>query len=124
MLFQNKEFMQKSILPKDVLRIICDEYLGDVPHNKIVSYDIGDPLVHIKTRDYMDNYDWICHKLKDEGTEESIIFNTGINIFGKYFTLETILNVSCYDGDNGDCMEYSIYLNDKSAHDDIIGKIY
>lgn len=121
MLFQNKKFMSKSILPTDILRIVCDEYLGDVPHNKLVSYDIGDPFIKIKSRNFTDNFDWICHRLKEDNSKETITFNTAINIFGKYFTLETILNISCY---NNPSTEYSIYSNDKSVHDDIIGKIY
>ena len=120
LLFQDNEFMAKSILPQDVLHIICDDYIGDVPHNKLVSYNISQPLLSISGKEYSrdgkieKNYDWICHKLTDDNSEENIVFNTAIKILGKYFTLETILDVSCYD----------MYSNQNRSTHDIYGKFY
>jgi len=124
LLFENEEFKSKSALPMDVLHIICDEYLNDIAHNDVDLYEITPALV---TKHYMkeasDNYDGICHKLKNDNSEENIIFNTAINIWGKYFTLETLLNVSCYDIDIS-AIDYTISCDETSAQDDIIGKIY
>ena len=121
MLFQNKAFKSKSALPMDILRIICDGYLFDIAHNDVARYEISEPSVDNKSKDSVQNYDWICHKLKNNNSKENIIFNTAINILGKYFTLETILTISCYDIIPG---LYTACKHEKSASDDVIGKIF
>mmetsp|Transcript_1858 Transcript_1858/g.1567 ORF Transcript_1858/g.1567 Transcript_1858/m.1567 type:complete len:343 (-) Transcript_1858:46-1074(-) len=126
LLFENEQFKSKSALPMDILHIICDEYLKDMAHNDVGCYEITAVTANIHKQLYKPgklygNYDWICHKLNDDNSEENIIFNTAINVLGKYFTLETIVNVSCYHTNS---TEYKIHYNDTGAQDHIIGKIY
>ena len=124
LLFENEEFMAQCILPKELLWIICKEYIGkDIPHHNVMDFRISRP--DIKCRDKVKEYDLVCHKLRDDGRKtERIVFNTGINVFGKYFNSKTIIDIDS-DGD-GDLRARNPYISKDQYYvmDDIVAGMY
>ena len=132
LLFENEEFMAKCILPKELLAIICNEYIGNTPHHNVYEFRIIEPFVLIKKGDGRKigydtvDYEWICHELKDDESGERLTFNTGVNVFGKYFNFETRVDID-RDYLDGDLISYCPKMARGGYHfmrDEIVGKIY
>ena len=127
-LFENKEFMEQCILPKELLVIIINEYIGDTTHHNITEFRLFEPFVELERyeKEKIANYDLICYRLKDDEKEDKCEYSTGVNVFGKYFSCQTMVNIGS-DYEDGELISYCPYVSKERKQcigDFIVGKVY